>query len=53
MGAAAVDYLLDGATDGYICLQGSEMVLQSYREGLAAPRPIDPERLRLAEGMSL
>jgi len=53
MGHSAANSILDGVTEGYVCLQGSEVVLQSYRDGLAAPRPIDPERLRLAEVMSL
>jgi 6-phosphofructokinase 1 len=53
MGAFAANSILEGAQEGYVCLRGSEIVLQSYREGLAAPRPIDPERLRLAEVMSL
>lgn len=53
MGSAATNMLLDGAEEGYVCLRGSEVVLQSYRDGLSATRPVDPERLRLAEVMSL
>lgn len=53
MGSAATNLLLNGAAEGYVCLQGANIVLQSFREGLASPRPIDQERLRLAEVMSL
>ena len=53
MGAAAVDTLQSGASGSYMCLQNSEVVPTPLKEGLASPRPIDTERLRLAEAMSI
>jgi 6-phosphofructokinase 1 len=53
MGAAAVLSLLSGMSSSYMCLQNSEIVATPLKDGLAAPRPIDAERLRLAEAMSI
>jgi len=52
MGSAATTWMLEGAKEGYACLRGSDVVLQSFQDGLGAPRPVDTERLRLAEVMS-
>lgn len=52
MGAYAVKRLLAGGGGEYVCLQNSRMVHVSLKEGLSSPRPVDEERLRLAEVMS-
>jgi 6-phosphofructokinase 1 len=51
MGAFAANRLLDGGGGEYVCLQNSQMVAVSLREGLASPRPVDEERMRLVEVM--
>ncbi|MEO7454592.1 MAG: ATP-dependent 6-phosphofructokinase [Fimbriimonadales bacterium] len=52
MGAFAANRLIDGGGGEYVCLQNSQMVAVSLKEGLASPRPVDEERLRLAEVVS-
>lgn len=52
MGSAAATRLLDGGTCEYAVLQHSKIVFVPIQEGLEAARPIDPERLRLADLMS-
>jgi len=52
MGAYAAMRLLAGGSGEYVCLQNSRIVHVSLKEGLASPRPVDEERLMLAEVMS-
>ncbi len=52
MGSYAAKRLMEGGGGEYICLQNSQMVHMSLKEGLSSPRPVDEERLRLVEIMS-
>jgi 6-phosphofructokinase 1 len=52
MGAYAARRLMAGGSGEYVCLQNSRMVHVSLKEGLASPRPVDEERLRLVQVMS-
>ncbi len=52
MGSFAASRLMAGGGGEYICLQSSQMVHVSLKEGLSSPRPVDEERLRLVEIMS-
>jgi 6-phosphofructokinase 1 len=52
MGAHAAKRLFEGGKGEYICLKNSQMVAVGLKEGLASPRPVDEERLRLVEIMS-
>ena len=52
MGSTAAKRLIDGGSAEYACLQADEIVSEPLAEGLATERPIDSEKLRLAEIMS-
>jgi 6-phosphofructokinase 1 len=52
MGAFAMRRILNGQANEYTCLQCEEIVSVKFDPGLISPRPIDAEKLKLAELMS-